>query len=83
LKIRLFVDKIHADQLFTLLSLVARQTLADGLIYPDDALGSILTIKVITGAGSREDHGWRKFTEQATKENRAIAHCFYLIAEMS
>lgn len=73
LKIRLFVYKIHTDQFFTLLSLVARQTLAYWLIYPDDALSSILTIKIITGAGTREDHGWRKFTEQATVSFRADA----------
>lgn len=66
MKIRLFVYKIHTNQLFTLLSLVAWQTLAYWLIYPDDALGTILAIKIITGAGTREDHGWRKFAEQAT-----------------
>ena len=54
LKIRLFVYKVHTDQFFTLLSLVARQTLAYWFIYPDDALSSILTIKIITGAGTRE-----------------------------
>lgn len=79
LKIRLLVYKIHTDQLFTLLSLVARQTLAYWLIYSDDALSSILTIKIITGAGTREDHGRRKFTEQATVTFRADArvavHC--------
>lgn len=79
LKIRLLVYKIHTDQFFTLLSLVARQTLAYWLIYPDDTLSSILTIKIITGTGTREDHGWRKFAEQATVTIRADArvaiHC--------
>lgn len=70
LKIGLLVYKIHTNQLLTLLPLVARQTLTYGLIYPDDALSSILTLKIVTGAGSREDHGRRKFTEQATKEKR-------------
>lgn len=73
LKVRLFVDKIHTDQFFTLLSLVARQTLAYWLIYPDDALSSVLTIKIITGAGPRENHGRRKLTEQATVAFRADA----------
>lgn len=68
LKIGLLVHKIHTNQLLTLLALVAGQTLAYGLIYPDDALSSILTLKIVTGAGSREDHGRRKLTEQATKE---------------
>ena len=68
LKIRLFVYKIHTDQFFTLFSLVARQTLAYWLIDPDDALSSILTVKIITGAGTRENHGWRKLTKQATEE---------------
>ena len=68
LKIRLFVYKIHTDQFFTLFSLVARQTLAYWFIDPDDALSSILTVKIITGAGTGENHGRRKLTEQATAE---------------
>lgn len=79
LKIRLFVHKIHTDQFFTLFSLVARQTLAYWFIDPDDALSSILTVKIITGAGTGENHGRRKLTEQATVAFRTGAcitvHC--------
>ena len=70
LEIGLFVYKIHTDQFLTLLPQVARQALAYWLIDPDDALSSILTIKIITGAGAREDHGWRKLTEQATGKEK-------------
>lgn len=70
LEIGLFVYKIHTDQFFTLLPQVARQALAYWLIDPDDALSSVLTIKIITGAGAREDHGWRKLTEQATGKQK-------------
>lgn len=68
LKVWLFVYKIHTDQFFTFLSLVTRQTLTYWLVYPDDALSSILTIKIIARAGTREDHGRRELAEQATKE---------------
>ena len=73
LKIRLFVYKIHTDQFFTLFSLVARQTLTYWLIDPDDALSSILTVKIITGAGTRENHRWRKFTKQATEDETEVS----------
>ena len=56
------------SKFFTLFSLVARQTLAYWFIDPDDALSSILTVKIITGAGTGETHGRRKLTEQATAE---------------
>lgn len=49
LKIRLFVHKIHTDS-FSHFSPGSRQTLAYWFIDPDDALSSILTVKIITGA---------------------------------
>lgn len=86
LKIRLFVYEIHTDQFFTLFSLIARQTLTYWLVYSDNALSSILTIKIITGAGTREDHGWRKLTEQATVTFGAYAriavHCIRAVGSV-
>lgn len=67
MKIRLFVHEVHADQLLTLVPLVAGQTLADWLARPDDALRPVLTVEVVTGAGAWEDHGRGEFTEQAAE----------------
>lgn len=66
LQVGFFVHKVDADQLLTFITLVTWQALTDRLICSGDALGSILTLVIITGTGARQDH-WRwKLTEKAT-----------------
>lgn len=87
LHIGILPNKVHRDELLTLLPSKASKTAADGLLVCDDALGPVLALVVITWARLEQNHRWRSFTEKSTEALRTDAgvaiDCIYADSSMA
>lgn len=57
-------QEVDGGHLLALAAVEARQAAADGLAGLHQALGAVLAVPLVTGAGLQQDHGWRVLAEQ-------------------
>lgn len=68
LHVGVLAHEVDGDELLAALSREAGEAAAHGLSLCHDALGAVLALVVVTGAGLQQYHGRRSLTEQATAQ---------------
>lgn len=79
LHVRVTTQEMNSGYLSTFAAIETRHAAANGLPGNHQALGTVLAVRLVTGAGLQQDHRWRVLTEQPTvkraeKQKRTFEH---------
>lgn len=67
LHVSVSTQEVNGGQLLAFAAVEARHAAADGLPGSHQALGAVLAVGLVTGAGLQQDHRRRVLAEQATE----------------